>query len=100
MAKVAHALLGVAKAVGHVVERLVGRDGVRLVARDGRVPRLQLGLRCVDSALRGARILELAERAEQARAVRLDGASLLAEPKLDGEPVAGCQALDVSVRSA
>merc|ERR1719259_1319208 len=90
--EVYHLLLGVLKALGHVVEGLVGGDGVLGHACLGWVEGQQFGL-----VAHG--VLQLTERREQTRAVRLDGPLLATHAELHREPVARGQLLDVVVGS-
>lgn len=70
----------VVETLGHEIRGLVFGDRVRMVAR-------HLGVEFLERRFAGQRVLELADRRQQPRAVRLQLAVLPAQPELDGEPI-------------
>mmetsp|Transcript_41835 Transcript_41835/g.102958 ORF Transcript_41835/g.102958 Transcript_41835/m.102958 type:complete len:212 (-) Transcript_41835:949-1584(-) len=91
--ELAHLARGVGERLGDEVRRLVLGDRILGGGGDVRVERQHLGL--VAHA-----VLELAERRQEAGAVRLERAALAAHAKLDGEPVARGELLDERVARA
>ena len=88
-----HFLLGVLEALRDVVERLVLGDGILLDASF-------LRLKAPELRLARQTPLQLPEGGEQAGTEGLQFSLLPGDPKLDGEPVAGGQLLDVVIAGA